>query len=580
MPGIEDFLLSSNHEWEPSRRSPLFDIHCGSTSLEFLGRYHKFPVDPHEMTKDDDLLKVLPTQELQYAPADLSTEAFYKGLGKFGKKKLCSSSYDVECFNIAVEMMRIHFNRCRGTRRWTMDEVLSNMRRDTSPGPTLKTFYDSKGEAISDNRFWEWYSQFENDMYQVGGSISYWGASSKEELRLLEKVEAKKTRVFMSGSLFSYLFTSVYCADFNKKFYEGFIDTVSAVGMSKFNGGFHLLYDMMRNKDNAGSLDASGWDTSMFAELLFAIAQFRVDCMTYATPMDHVAMANIYSQVVESFICTPLGELCMKVQGNPSGSANTIVDNTLGHFIVKAYVFVRALRNNDNLFKRFITGVPTPKNYLDVMMDNVCMKLFGDDDLFTISNDFKQDYSIQAIKKISSELGFEFTSENECFKSLYDLSFLSHNVLSVKGGFYVPYLPLSRLCASAVYSISDDLEIRAQRLVNLRYEGYFTPGWLEIVDRLILKFQQLHPEYSHVFKYGMSNAEIEYLYLPLESDSDKRIPQVLNVRKDDRSTRPPWSRKIKNSQAPSEQKEEGGSSESAWPFSIFWASFHEIHARF
>lgn len=556
MHGVEDDLLSSNYAWESTRRSPLFDIHCGSTSLEFLGRYHRFPVDPHVMTKDDDLLQVLPDKELQYAPADLSTEAFYKGLAKFGKPKHPSSSYDKRSFDIAVAMMRSHFHRCRGTRRWSMEEVLANMKKDTSPGPTLKCFYETKGEAVSDKRFWEWYDRFENDMYLVGGSISYWGASSKEELRLLEKVQAGKTRVFMSGSLFAYLFTTVYCGDFNQKFYEGFLETVSAVGMSKFNGGFHLLFDAMRNKDKAGSLDASGWDTSMLSELLLAIAQFRIDCMLYASPADHVAMANIYSQIIESFICTPLGELCMKLQGNPSGSANTIVDNTLGHFVVKSYDFVRAVDSNEVLFKKLFGGsVPTADDYLRVMLDNISMKLFGDDDLFTVSDDLKEDYSIEAICRYSLELGFEFTSEFKELRSVFDLSFLSHNVLSVKGGFYVPYLPLSRLCASAVYSISDDLEIRAQRLVNLRYEGYFTPGWLDIIDQLIMKFQQLHPEYAHVFSYGMSNSEIEYLYLPLESDSDKRIPQILKVKEDDRSTVTTRSRKIKNCKAPEKQEE-------------------------
>jgi len=83
-----------------------------------------------------------------------------------------------------------------------------------------------------------------------------------------------------------------------------------------------------------------------------------------------------------------------------------------------------------------------------------------------------------------------------------------------------------------VYSSSSDLIIRAQRLSNLRYEGYYTEGWLPIIDRMIEKFCYLHPEpaVSDVFNTQLSNHEIEHLYLPLESGSGKSMPRILKMK--------------------------------------------------
>lgn len=495
----------------------MFDEYCGDTALSYIGRYEKFRAEPHSMFYDEDLHTELSDEDLFYAPADLGDEAFYKGLAKFGKKPF--EVKDDVCFQTAVRMMRLHFGRhLRGCAKWDLDTVLANMRRDTSPGPALKTLYDSKGDAVDDARFWHYYSEFCSDMQKLGGSISYWGSSSKEELRLLEKVDAKKTRVFMSGSLMMYLFTSVYCGDFNDKFYKSYRETVSAVGMSKFSGGFHLLFKRLHWKKTCGMTDASGWDTDMFPDLLWAIAQFRADCLFGCNNYDRVAFANIYQQIVESFLCTPSGEICQKFQGNPSGSANTIVDNTLGHFILKCYCWLKCMGED--------IDVDRAQEYLYDLEDNVFMKLFGDDDVFSVSPEASVRYTPVNIVKYAKELGFTLTLLSDEWLHRHDLEFLSHRVVKVRG-FYLPYLSLDRLKAAAVYSISPDLEIRAQRLTNLRYEGFYTPGWLPIIDRLISTFLTLHPDCQVIVSSSLNDSEIEYLYLPLESASGNTRERVL-----------------------------------------------------
>jgi len=491
-------------------RRDIFDNHCGDTALEYKGRFRRFQTPPKPMFYDRDLASLIPESNITYAPADLSQIPFYKGLAKFGKT--APKQFNRKAFDIAVKMMRKHFRLCKGARLTGMDEILQTVRLDTSPGPALKVLYNTKGDALSDAKFFKLYEEFEEGMLKTGGVNSYWGACSKQELRLKEKVRDGKTRVFMSGSLFFYLFSSKYCMDFNERFYESVFKNSSCVGMSKFSGGFHCVYSDLLNPENCGSLDASGWDTCMFNEMMWAIANFRRDCFLNNKNSDiNIALANIYRQITGSLIMTPLGEVCSKEQGNPSGSPNTIVDNTLGHYLLKAYdwLVLSYSELDEELWEM----------YYDDFESSVSMKLFGDDDMFSVDDKSKDFYNPVSIIRASKELGFVLTTESEELRHREQLSFLSHYVRKEENGFYVPYLPIDRLCSAAVYSETSDIFIRAQRLSNLRYEGYHTPGWLSIIDRMISYFVELHnePEVKAVFDCSLSDKEIEHLYLPLES---------------------------------------------------------------
>lgn len=508
-------MLSDKYRYDYVRR-PVFDAYCDKSGLRYIARIHRFCPDPHVMFRDSDIEKHY-DEELSYGPAILNQRAFYAGLAKFGK--FAPKMQFPEYYRMAIEVMREHFSFLRGTSVWSIDDVIDRMKTNTSPGPALRHLYDNKGKAIEDERFWEMYDKFEESMFTLGGSVSYWGATCKEELRPTEKVQQEKTRVFMSGSLFMYIFMSRYCGAFNERFYDGFTHSCSAVGMSKFGGGFHLLYTALQYAQNCGFLDASGWDTCMFAMLLLDIAQFRFDCMSKGTVFDKIAFANIYQQVVESFLITPFGDVCQKTQGNPSGSSNTIVDNTLGNFVLKIYIWLRAVYPDSSLF-------PSSSEVLSEFLENVSMKLFGDDDIFSVSDVCKEKFNPKSMVELSRELGFTLTTTSEELMHRDNVDFLSHNVL-LHNGFYVPYLSLEKLKATSVYSISNNVEIRAQRLVNLRYEGYFTPGWLPIIDNIIQEFQINHPYTKKYFNGVMSNSEIEYLYLPLESAKGKNRSRVL-----------------------------------------------------
>jgi hypothetical protein len=532
----------------------MYDNHCLGTALRYYGRFCKYQTPSKPMFKDDDLLKLCPEGMVDRLPADMSQDAFYKGLAKFGKTG--PEGYNRVAFRIAVRMMRKHFRSLRGCHLASMEEILDSVKKDTSPGPTLKTLYVDKGTAFSDARFWQWYKLFSENMKVYGGEKSYWGACSKQELREEEKVVLGKTRVFMSGSLFLYLFMSVYCKDFNDKFYASVFRTCSCVGMSKFSGGFHYVYGRLRWVHNCGSLDASGWDTCMFNDMMWEIAQFRFDCLTGLSEEESVeaaiAMANIYHQVTKSFIMTPVGEVCSKEQGNPSGSSNTIVDNTLGHYMVKAYDWVVSVYEEPE--------DEDWEDYYQQFNDNVDLNLFGDDDMFSVSDEFQDLYNPSTIIDSSKEIGFVLTTESPELGDSVGLSFLSHFVRKEKNDFLVPCLPLQRLCSAAVYSSSNDVLIRAQRLSNLRYEGYYTPGWLEIIDKMINEYQKLHPDLcvKEVFDCQMSNHEIEQLYLPLES---VRAPYFHQIRKPGLGKSMPRVLKMKTGS--NERKEEEGSCASA-----------------
>lgn len=195
IPGIEDSILEAKYRYSVGGGQD----HGG---LFFCGRYHRFSVPSKPMHCDSEILKEI-GEEPQFLPADQSVEAFYKGLFKFGK--ISPDDYDHVAFDIAVQMMRRHFSRLRGRSIVPLSTVLEDMKRDTSPGPALKHLYQSKGEAVDDARFWEMYRIFHLSMQKPGGSVSYWGACSKVELRSKDKVIEGKTRVLCQGP-FSFIF--------------------------------------------------------------------------------------------------------------------------------------------------------------------------------------------------------------------------------------------------------------------------------------------------------------------------------------------------------------------------------------
>jgi len=303
--------------------------------------------------------------------------------------------------------------------------------------------------------------------------------------------------------------------DFNRKFYEAYFKCSSCVGMSKFGRQFHLAYARLLWKKHCASFDGTNFDGSCFADLFWEICSMGIDALVEPDDEDIILLVNIYDQIINSLIMLEDGVYMLKECGNPSGSPNTIVDNTLFNYFLFAYAWFRL--NPDSLLSDFD--------------DNVIMNLFGDDNLFSFNPDCGFVFPLEEVCRIlKDELGFVYRSEFPDYVPCSSLSFLSHMPLPHEG-LIVPALDGFRLNSALLWTDSDDIVIRFQRLMNLRIEGWFTPNFRPVVEALIDKYLSLYRQLPGIIEsYNTqykSAREIERLYLANEACSrDEKHPRA------------------------------------------------------
>jgi len=233
----------------------------------------------------------------------------------------------------------------------------------------------------------------------------------------------------------------------------------------------------------------------------------RIDALIEPDDSDVLLLVNLYDQIINSCVMLEDGVCLSKVCGNPSGSPNTIVDNTLINYFLFAYAWFDL----------------NPESLLEDFDENVVMNLFGDDNLFSFNPDSDFVFPLDEVCGIlERDLGFVYRSEFSDYVDCMTLSFLSHLPLPYEGSI-VPALDGFRLNSALLWTDSNDLIIRFQRLLNLRIEGWFTPNFRPVIEVLIDKYLELYRQipgiidsYNTQYK---SAREIERLYLAYESSS-------------------------------------------------------------
>jgi len=234
-----------------------------------------------------------------------------------------------------------------------------------------------------------------------------WRSTLKSERRPVEKLQCdpQKLRVFTASPFEHSILLNRFCLDMNEKFYQGAgKHTWSFVGTSPFFLGFHDLYNRLNKHPNACELDESAYDSSLFRYLLRGCFDWRWSCLSseFKTPENYNRFYVLYRDIIDSWIVCGEGEVVVKHRGNPSGSANTIVDNTFCLFWLFAYAFIRLSSGRLR---------PDGREYgYDSFMANCEAALNGDDNTFTCSDEIAYFFTPEKIAEQWSALGVKTTS--------------------------------------------------------------------------------------------------------------------------------------------------------------------------
>lgn len=413
-------------------------------------------------------------------------EAAYISLSKYAKEIKYMDSQQVEDMNLAWAWLSRQFgpymmeSKVRG-----VDEVIDDLDLTTSSGYPFNTLFKTKKELFENRRdemrewlLCDWDEMLTNEYYTYIATNSL-----KEELRLEEKIKINSIRTFTAMPTDATVQGNRLFADMNEKMNEAYLVTASAVGMSPFGGNWERMYQKLNKFKKGYALDESQYDSSLRAYLMWGCAEFRFSMLRQEdrTPENKKRIQVYYRNLVNTLIITPEGVLIMKKTGNPSGSCNTVNDNTIILYVLLAYAWIRTCPQDQCGYEEF--------------ENNTAKMLLGDDNTWTVSDEAHKFYNARSIIAEWNKIGVTTTTDSLEPRLPEQLDFLSAKTVFMQGK-AVPLYERSKLLTSLLYApkFERDPAVTLERATALMLNGWtdipFRNFCREFISWLLCQFDK------------------------------------------------------------------------------------------
>lgn len=466
-----------------------------------------------------------------YRMTECNSQAGYKGFFKYNRQQ---PVFDQQCYNESFRWMEHHFQPWMDeSDLLSYTEIVTQMDKRTSPGfPWIKIGL-TKREVLQYGWFWTYLLFFLQCCKWSEDQIVFFMNNVKFELRLLEKLLENKMRVFMGSPLEHVMITMMYCWIMNEKFYHTAGKHWSFVGATKYHRGIHILFSRLNKHPNAFSLDETAYDASLAASLLNDLVDFRWGCLKRGlrTKESLNVLRTLYREIIHSVTVCTEGEVFLKHTGNPSGSANTIVDNTLILYRLMAYAWLRL--------------APDDMKTQECFENNVEAALNGDDNLWTCSDKVVGWFNATTVAAEWKKIGIKAHTDPDIPemylpRKLVQCDFLCQNFKQLEDGTYVPYPDTEKIMCALAYGgkTQTSAKMTLLRALALRIESYFNDECRDTIkalikymlnDRAIYAQLQappievsgtLEPDFKRIMSAYFTDSEIMTLYLGNEGQSD------------------------------------------------------------
>lgn len=399
-------------------------------------------------------------------------EAAYKSLAKYAKSILPMDEDEVYDMNLAWSWTERHFGlyMCN-SRVLTLDEAINELDMSTSSGCPFNTVYPKKKELFENDL--EIKAWLEED-WKLLGKDPNWTCvatnSLKEELRTQEKINANSIRTFTSMPVDATVHGTRLFVDMNQKMYKSHLKTASAVGMSPYEGNWNVLYKKLNIFRNGYALDEKEYDSSLRAYMMWGCARFRYRMLSkeFQTPENKLRLQTYYRNLINTLILTPEGIIIQKKTGNPSGSCNTISDNTLILYTLMSYAWIRTSKIND----------PKLCTYEDFEI-LTSKALVGDDNTWTVADEAHHFYNGPSVIEVWKTLGVTTTTDSLKPREAEYLDFLSAQFLPMRG-VMVPIYDREKIMNSVYYSPKKD---HSPCVTLERTAALLSIGWTDLQIR-------------------------------------------------------------------------------------------------
>jgi hypothetical protein len=444
-----------------------------------------------------------------------NSEAEYKSISKYDKSQPVLNK---QAWAKAGEWTKRHFKQfLRGSKVTDEETAVKESDKTTSAGYPHNRIYKKKGEFLKSNSvgiltdYWEFVGKAQEEN-KPRPCCPIWLSAQKVEMRTAEKIFSNSIRTFTAAPVEHTIALGRMCLDMNNKLYKSNNKNWSFVGGNKYMGGWNSLYERLSKHPNAFELDESQYDSSLFAKALAGMVDFRFEMLEEEekTQKNWNRLINLYESIIHSVIVLENGELVWKHTGNPSGSANTIVDNTVILFRLFAYAWIIAAEEkfgeiNDeisekrysyNVFTRNVDGPEIFGSYQD-FMDHVEAALNGDDNSFSCSDEVVGWFNPDSIATIWSGIGITTNypeGKNKPGQKVEEISFLSQGFTNIRG-FWLPKPDFEKTKSSLLYgSDLDDVRWHLLRANAIRIDTWAnqeTRVWIsKYVDWLCNTYQK------------------------------------------------------------------------------------------
>jgi hypothetical protein len=318
-----------------------------------------------------------------------------------------------------------------------VSEYISSINRRSSPGypwikqrpPTKpgKTFWFGEDDYIISDEV----------MQVVNGRIEYakqgvrvptfWVDTLKDERRSIEKVDAKKTRVFSNGPMDYNLAFRKYYLGFIAHLMENRISNEVSIGTNVYSRDWEKTARKLQSKGKrvfAG--DFSSFDGSlntmmmnMFAKLTNEFYDDENDLVRYTL------LEEVYNSL---HLCDGLfyGMTHSQPSGNPATTPLNCFINSMGLRLC----FIQCYEENTLKFRELMKEFNC-KTRMDLFEQLVSIVSYGDDNVINIADVISPYYNQNSVQRYFANIGFTYTDETKTldgkmpdYKTLSEVSYL------------------------------------------------------------------------------------------------------------------------------------------------------------
>ncbi len=440
------------------------------------------------------------TTSLDYFHADQSDEAFQKALAKYCRRRdVPLVPQDIQ--DLADDWVYESISKfTANSQPVPLAQVLKKCDLSGSSGPLNRFFAQNKEQYHLHPDGIEMQMRYEEAL-STDGSRSYWGGNLKQELRPVEKVKAKKTRIFMSAPAEHFFALSSLSLQFNDAIIEAakFLKTPICIGMRTFGGSYDQIGKELERFETKFCGDVGGFDTSVTVQEQASVVNTRLRCMAphCVTPASFNRLVNLYRDIVNTPVVLPDGVVAI-IKGQPSGHANTGIDNSL--HLLRRFFIVWLVNGGDRSY--------------EVFLKHVYIRDAGDDSVIGTT-----EYGAKFLnpKTIRETFDKYYKAEVEYSDQL---EFLGHYFLH-NGKEYYPGFSHSRIVAALAYKGGVTASSNLELACSLRIEGYSCPESLRLLDSycnyLVNKYPDLKKQYAQQFHSRQSLAKVFGVDLILQS---------------------------------------------------------------